>query len=63
METEFAASLEQTVSLALRCCAPEVELTFNRSMIMNESELIDNIIKSKGLVDDEVLRAKHPWVR
>jgi SPP1 family phage portal protein len=63
METEFAAALEQV--LALVCCGdmPGVELTFNRSMIMNESELIDNIIKSKGLVDEEVLRAKHPWVR
>ncbi len=62
METEFAAALEQVMYFV---CgeSTEAELVFNRSMIMNESEVIDNIIKSKGIIEDEVLKARHPWVK
>lgn len=35
---------------------------FNKSMVTNETEQIDNINKSRGLVSDETLRAKHPFV-
>ncbi len=62
METEFAASLEQLLGFIDKDIARETEFVFNRSMIMNESEVIDNIIKSKGIVEDAVLRAKHPWI-
>lgn len=62
METEFSASLEALADFVTDGSG-EVEFVFNRSMIMNESEVIDNIVKSKGLVDDEVLRARHPWVK
>ena len=62
METEFSASLEALADFVADGSG-EVEFVFNRSMIMNESEVIDNIVKSKGLVDDEVLRARHPWVK
>jgi SPP1 family phage portal protein len=63
METEFAASLEQLFELLEGEGATDVEAVFNRSLIMNESEIIDNIIKSKGIVDDEILKSKHPWVK
>jgi SPP1 family phage portal protein len=63
METEFAASLEQLFELLEGEGAADVEVVFNRSMIMNESEIIDNIIKSKGIVDDEILKSRHPWVK
>ncbi|MEK4922016.1 phage portal protein [Cytobacillus sp. FSL R5-0569] len=36
--------------------------SFNKSMITNETEQIDNINKSRELVSDETLRAKHPFV-
>lgn len=39
-----------------------VKFTFNRSMIMNEADLIDNVAKSKGLISDETALAHHPWV-
>lgn len=61
METEFSASIEQVLRFVFAGDLPEYEVIFNRSMIMNESELIDNIIKSKGIIDDEILRARHPW--
>ena len=61
METEFAASLEQLLYF-IGVDNMETEFIFNRSMIMNESEVIENIVKSEGLVDEEVLRAKHPWI-
>ncbi|MBN6886235.1 SPP1 family phage portal protein [Cytobacillus horneckiae] len=35
---------------------------FNKSMVTNETEKIDNINNSRGLVSDETLRAKHPFV-
>ena len=60
METEFSAALEQLFSLWEDCS--DVEFVFNRSMIMNESEVIDNIIKSRDFVDDKLLLAKHPYV-
>lgn len=38
------------------------EITFNRSMIFNESEQIDNCIKSMGLVPMEIILDNHPWI-
>jgi SPP1 family phage portal protein len=40
----------------------KVRYTFNRTMITNETEKIDNIQKSKGIVSDETLIANHPMV-
>lgn len=46
---------------------PKIEISdnlikFNRNMIINETAIIDNLIKSKGLVSTETLLAKHPYV-
>ena len=40
----------------------EVKFTFNRNMISNTSEMIDNAVKSKGIVSDETVLANHPFV-
>lgn len=40
----------------------EVTVTFNRNMLMNETETIANIIQSKGVVSDQTLLEHHPWV-
>lgn len=37
------------------------QIVFRRSLPVNESEMIDNIIKSRGLVSDEALLARHPY--
>jgi SPP1 family phage portal protein len=37
-------------------------ITFNRSMIFNEGEVIDNCIKSMDLLDLETILENHPWV-
>ena len=40
----------------------DVEIIFNRDMLINESEAIDNCIKSLGLLSEETVVAQHPWV-
>ena len=39
-----------------------VTFTFNRNMIVNDSDAIDNVSKSEGLVSKETLLAHHPYV-
>lgn len=38
-----------------------VDITFNKSMIINEAEKIESAQKSKGIVDPETIVANHPW--
>lgn len=40
----------------------DIEIIFNRDMLINESEAIDNCIKSLGLLSEETVVAQHPWV-
>lgn len=40
----------------------EVTVIFNRDMLMNESEIIDNCQKSQGILSDETIISMHPWV-
>lgn len=40
----------------------EVTFIFNRDIIMNESEVIDNCQKSVGILSDETIIGQHPWV-
>nr|WP_252228018.1 phage portal protein [Clostridium sp. ZBS3] len=40
-----------------------LDIEFNRDMEINESEIIDNCSKSKGIVSDELILANHPWVK
>lgn len=40
----------------------EVDITFNRNILVNESELIDNCMKSVGFLPTKLILQKHPWV-
>jgi len=40
----------------------EVEVIFNRDILINETEAIDNCVKSQGLLSDETIISMHPWV-
>lgn len=40
----------------------EVDVIFNRDILINESEVIDNCTKSVGLLSDETVVSKHPWI-
>ncbi|CAM4185639.1 phage portal protein [Paenibacillus alkaliterrae] len=40
----------------------KVKFTFNKSMITNTSEAIDNAQKSKGVISDKTILENHPWV-
>ena len=71
METEFQASLEQLLwfidaSLAQSGAgdfsAEDVEFIFNRDILMNEGDIINNCKNSVGILSDETIIANHPWV-
>jgi SPP1 family phage portal protein len=71
METEYQASFEELLWF-INCHlanagygdfeGEEVEVIFNRDILINESDVIDNINKSTGILSDETLVANHPWV-
>ena len=39
-----------------------VKIVFNRNVMMNTTELIDNCTKSMGLLSEETILTQHPWV-
>ena len=71
METEFQAAFEELMWF-VRCHfantgvgefeGERVSVIFNRDMLMNESEIIDNVLKSGAVLSRETLVAQHPWV-
>ncbi len=71
METEYQAAFEELLWF-INCHfanagygdfeGEEVEIIFNRDILINESEVIDNVNKSVGVLSDETLVANHPWV-
>lgn len=71
METEFQAAFEELLWF-VDCHLSNtgkgdyemepVEVIFNRDILINEGEAIDNIMKSVGLLSEETLIAQHPWV-
>lgn len=71
METEFQASFEEMLWFVDCHLAnthqgdfenEPVEVIFNRDILINEGEIIENIVKSVGILSDETLVAQHPWV-
>lgn len=38
------------------------DIVFNRDCLINESEAIDNCIKSSGVLSEETIMLMHPWV-
>ena len=41
----------------------DMTVIFNRDMLINETEAIDNCGKSAGIVSDELIVSMHPWVK
>lgn len=71
METEFQASLEQLRwfidthiynTTKQDYSKEKVDFIFNRDMIINESQVIEDIKNSFGVLSEETLVANHPWV-
>ena len=71
METEYQASFEELLWFVNCHFAnvgmgdfenEEVEVIFNRDILINEAEAIENVNKSVGILSDETLVANHPWV-
>ncbi|MBR2743469.1 MAG: phage portal protein [Clostridia bacterium] len=40
----------------------EISVIFNRDTLINESEAVENCVKSKGIISDETIISMHPWV-
>lgn len=71
METEYQASFEDLLFFVNAHLAntgsgdfknEDVEIIFNRDMLMNEADVISNIKNSVGILSTETLLAQHPWV-
>lgn len=71
METEFQASFEDLLWFVDAHLAntgqgdfedEDVDVIFNRDMLLNEGEVIDNCQKSMGILSDETIISMHPWV-
>lgn len=70
METEFQASFEELLEFVKIHLLnkgfgdfknSEVNIIFNRDIMINESEAIDNCSKSVGILSDETIVTQHPW--
>lgn len=70
-ETEYQAAFEGLIWF-INChlantgqgdfTGENVDIIFNRDMLLSEAEIIDNVTNSRGLLSDETLIAQHPWV-
>jgi SPP1 family phage portal protein len=70
METEFQAAFEELlwfVNIHLTNTGQGdfaneiVNIIFNRDILINESESIDNCSKSVGIISNETIVSQHPW--
>lgn len=71
MEMEFQSSLSKVIWFAKQhICNTgkgdygdiETKPVFNRDILINESEAIDNCVKSLNVISRETVLSKHPWV-
>jgi SPP1 family phage portal protein len=71
METEYQASFEELLWFINVHFAnsnlgdfekEKVTITFNRDILINETESIDNCSKSVGVISKKTMLAEHPWV-
>lgn len=71
METELQAAFEEILWFVNAHLAntgngdfegEEVNIIFNRDVLINEGEAIDNCSKSVGILSDETIIGMHPWV-
>ncbi len=72
MEIEYQASFEELLWFINQHLANTgqgdfeneiVTITFNRDILINESESITNCQNSTGILSDESIVAQHPWVK
>lgn len=70
METEFQAAFNDLIWFINQDFAntgrgdydgEEITIVFNRDMLLNESEAIENCSKSVGILSNETIVAQHPW--
>lgn len=65
IETEFRVSLNRLVRAILRhngIVAENIEQTWTRTSVSNDAELADIAQKSRGVISDETIVRRHPWV-
>lgn len=71
METEFQAAFEEIlwfVNMYLYNTGKgdfegeQVKIIFNRDMLMDEGQIIQNLKNSVGILSEETLIGQHPWV-
>lgn len=71
METEYQAAFEKIIWFVNAHFenrgkgsfeGERAEIIFNRDILINESEVIENCVKSKGIISDETIVAQHPWI-
>lgn len=71
METEYQAAFEELLWFINTHFAnnrigsfegEEVSIIFNRDILINESESIDNCSKSVGILSNETIVSQHPWI-
>lgn len=70
METEFQAALQELLWFIKMHIAntggytseAEVHIIFNKNIMMNETETIQNCTNSTGIISDKTIIANHPWV-
>lgn len=70
METEFQAAFEELLwfinnhfsNTGVGNFTDDVAIVFNRDILINESESIENCSKSVGILSNETIVEQHPWV-
>lgn len=71
METEFRDSFDRLLKFvnfhldnigAGKFYDDAVEIIFDRDVMISESEVIDNCVKSAGIISNETIIAMHPWI-
>ena len=71
METEFQAGFEELKWFIDQYLVNngkadysehDVNFVLNRDIFINENAMIDNCVKSKGIISDKTIIARHPWV-
>lgn len=71
METEFQAGFEELKWFIDQhlihigkgdFTSEQVEFIFNRDIFINEDAIIDNCVKSVGIISTKTIVARHPWV-
>ena len=71
MEVEFRMAFEQLLYFVNIYLAEtgqgnysdiDVQMIFNRDIVINETEAVTNCTASQGVISDETIVANHPWV-